>query len=96
MDKLDFFKTGKPKVTPFKLPNGKQIMLKALTLTERQKMKVAVNKDVAKGTALMICMSCEHLDEKDVASVEDMDGSLIDLIADEVLEISGLVDKVKK
>ena len=95
MDKLDFFKEGAPKSEPFKLPSGEEIMISALTLSQRQKMKTAVSKDVSKGTALMICMSCDNLDIKDQSMVEDMDGEFIDALADKILDISGLGDKRK-
>lgn len=96
MDKQSFFSQGALKTIDYTMPDGKAVVLSALSVAQRGKMRACVSKDSVKGQALVVCMACDVLDEKDIEAVMGMSGELVADISDKVLEISGLADKPKK
>ncbi len=100
MDKNIFFEQNKLKTVMFTPPAGGEIELRELTAGQRSKLQKIIADDPVKAQAHIIAMSCPLFDENDVDKLLTMAGSLVEKMADVVIEISGVggtaVDDTKK
>ena len=96
MDKKAFGRAGAVKRKQYVMPDGAEIEICSLSLSQRGEFQDAVKKDPIQAQAFTVCLSTVGLDEKDesdIALVNDMDGDVIDGLLDDIMELSGLSDK---
>jgi len=95
MDKTALFAACAPKVEEYPLPGGHVLHLRSLTLDEREALfKSTQGQQLgnAELAARWVIAACDDLDDDDAASVQAMDGKILQALSEKVMQLAGVSD----
>ena len=89
MNKSQFLKSFEPKSKEIDI-DGSKVTVSELSLVQRGKLHAIANTDPIRGQALIVCMGCDLFTDDDLDDVMGLSGEVVTMLADAVLEVSGL------